>query len=556
MGTMIEVLLVDDEAYVTESLERTIPWTALGVDHVWRAASGYEAMRLLEEQSIDIVVTDIRMPGMDGLQLLEQIGERWPHIRAILLTGHSDFEYAKRALQLQACNYLLKPVDDGELIAAATSAIEALKDEWEHADKYQRLVYSRKSDLGVLRASLLHDLLLGRQLTARLLDDKLEQYEISVACGSQAALLFIQLGKQFTSMDHPSVMLMEYAIGNMAEEVFGAHFAVWHGRAPHDGMVIIAAPKSGAWLEQAAPQAQAEQTGQTGQTNVRAALEQHVRVLRRNVSNYLKGDMFVAVTPCFHFPDELPLAYRSALTATLLVEQGDAHSVIFLQDEEPGSRSTFRSLEHLYKPPTLIHLLESRQWEAAEQKMTDVFDDLRGIAYSKEHLSEVYFSLTSSFMYLTHTQGQYMYQLDQTAGDMLLDPSLAHSMQRLRDWSFLMLRKLQAELSSSETTTKSYIIRQVHEIVDNELAHDISVKTIADRVYLHPVYLSKMYKSETGESLGDYMIRKRMERAHYLLKHTNKKIYEITAELGYQNPQYFSKMFKKHYGMTPNEFRD
>lgn len=543
MGAMIEVLLVDDEAYVTASLERTIPWEELGVEQVWRAASGYEALRLLEEQAIDIVVTDIRMPGMDGLQLLEQIGERWPHIRAILLTGHSDFEYAKRALQLQACNYLLKPVDDDEFVEAAASAIEALKDEWEHADKYQRLVYSRKSDLGVLRVSLLRDLLLGRQLTARLLDDKLEQYEIAVARGSSAALLFIQLGKQFASMDHPSVMLMEYAIGNMAEEVFGADFAVWHGRAPHDGMVIIAAPRRG-------------RTEEAGQPDVRAALEQHVRVLRRNVSNYLKGDMFVAVTRCFSFPDELPDAYRSALTATLLLEQGDARSVIFLQDEAPGSRSTFRSLEHLYKPPTLIHLLESRQWEAAEQKMTDVFDDLRGISYTKEHLSEVYFSLTSSFMYLTHKQGHYMYQLDRTAGDMLLDPSLAHSMQRLRDWSFLMLSKLQAELSSSESSTKNYIIRQVNEIVENDLALDISVKTIADRVYLHPVYLSKMYKSETGESLGDYIIRKRMERAHYLLKHTNKKIYEITAELGYQNPQYFSKMFKKHYGMTPNEFRD
>ena len=85
---------------------------------------------------------------------------------------------------------------------------------------------------------------------------------------------------------------------------------------------------------------------------------------------------------------------------------------------------------------------------------------------------------------------------------------------------------------------------------------DISVRSIAERVYLHPVYLSKLFKSETGESLGDYIIRVKMERARWLLAHTNRKIYEITAELGYQNPQYFSKMFKKHFGVTPLEYRE
>ncbi|MBO9598985.1 MAG: helix-turn-helix transcriptional regulator, partial [Cohnella sp.] len=119
-----------------------------------------------------------------------------------------------------------------------------------------------------------------------------------------------------------------------------------------------------------------------------------------------------------------------------------------------------------------------------------------------------------------------------------------------------MLSKLERELSESDQYTKSHIVKQVQELVMNDIRHEASVKTIADKVFLHPVYLSKIYKLETGESLGDYIIRVRMEKALYLLKSTNKKIYEITSELGYQNPQYFSKMFRKYYGMTPNEYRD
>jgi two-component system response regulator YesN len=100
------------------------------------------------------------------------------------------------------------------------------------------------------------------------------------------------------------------------------------------------------------------------------------------------------------------------------------------------------------------------------------------------------------------------------------------------------------------------MIKRVQELVTGNLGEDTSVKSIADKVFLHPVYLTKLYKNETGESLGDYIMRMRMERAVEMLKSSHKKIYEITTELGYQNPQYFSKIFKKHYGMTPQEYRE
>lgn len=93
---MIELLLVDDEPYVTESLARTIRWDEIGVRQVHQAASGAEALQIMEQHAIDIMVTDISMPGMTGLQLIETVGEKWPNIRSILLTGYSDFGYAKK----------------------------------------------------------------------------------------------------------------------------------------------------------------------------------------------------------------------------------------------------------------------------------------------------------------------------------------------------------------------------------------------------------------------------------------------------------------------------
>lgn len=236
---MIDILLVDDETYVTESLELTIPWGELGVTTVLRAASGKEALEIMEENAVDIVVTDIRMPGMSGLDLIAEVSKRWSHIRCILLTGHSDFDYAKKAIQLQAADYILKPVNDDEFMGSVSAAITSLRDEWDEFDKYHRLLYSRKSDYKILRENLMHDLLLGREITARALREQLQQYEIHIDPEQSAVMMLIRLTGRFSSMDQQSLDLMDFAVGNIAEEVLGEQFNVWFGRGPHECLVMF-----------------------------------------------------------------------------------------------------------------------------------------------------------------------------------------------------------------------------------------------------------------------------------------------------------------------------
>ncbi|UPK46117.1 response regulator [Paenibacillus pabuli] len=538
---MIDILLVDDETYVTESLELTIPWGELGVTTVLRAASGKEALQILEENAVDLVVTDIRMPGMSGLELVEEVSSRWAHIRCILLTGHSDFQYAKKAIQLQAADYILKPVNDEEFMASVSAAISSLRDDWDEFDKYHRLLYSRKSDYKILRENLMHDLLLGREISARALGEQLEKYEIVLQPDQSAVMMLIRLTGRFLAMDQQSLDLMEFAVGNIAEEVFGPNFNVWFGRGPHESLVMII--QSPDWTEPA-------------QTQV-DELKQPAGTFREHVIRYLQGDLSMVVTAPFQFSD-LTTAYRKGLGS--LVLSGPEENTIIYMDKDLTKRpenDAAQALEELYKPPVLPQLLETKQWEAAARKLNAVFDAAERVCLSREHVYEMYLSVTNAFMYIAHKQGHLVHEIDHAGFDLLLAHQLIQSPDKLRRWATEMLAKLQDELSDQEgVQSRRHVIKQVQEMVTRDAGQDLSVKMIADKVYLHPVYLSKIYKAETGEGLGDYMIRMRMERALYLLKNTNKKIYEITSELGYQNPQYFSKMFKKHYGMTPNEYRD
>ena len=545
---MIDILLVDDEVYVTSSLAKTIPWAAMGIRHVYQAASALEAVALLEETPVDIVVTDIAMPEMDGLALLQVIGERWPHIKSILLTGHSDFQYARKAVQLQAFDYILKPLNDEEFVQILSGALDALKDEWAQAEKMHQLQYSRKSDFKVLRANLLMDLLLGRQLSPKTLQEKLLQYEIPLVADKPTVLMLVQLGRQFSHLDYNSIALMEFAVGNIAEESFDGEFRVWHGKAPHEYLILLIQP-----LSEAPPSVQYSTDGRNKR---QALLAERAKTFRTNVSNYLKGDISIVVTEWFQFPDALSAAYRSGLGTMFMVAQEDQHTIHYLEERSGRDRIHVKSLESLYKPPTLITLLESKRWEAVREKIGEVLGDLTKTSYSREHLYEVYLALTNAYLYIAHRQGHYVTQIEELGIDFILDQTVVLSPERLKAWSDGVLVKLEMELTQKDESTKSFIVKQVHEIVANNLSHDTTVKTIADRVFLHPVYLSKVFKAETGESLSDWIIGYKMERALYLLKHTNKKIYEITSELGYQNPQYFSKTFKKYYGATPQEYRD
>lgn len=533
---MINILLVDDESYVTESLAQTINWGELGIEQVHQATCAAEALELLEEYQIDIVVTDIRMPEMDGLELVEIIGQRWPDTRCILLTGHSDFHYAKKAIQLQAFDYILKPVDDEDFIRSVSGAVTSLKDEWEQARRVHKLMYNRKSDLTILRANFMHDLVLGHKLTDSIMQQKCEQYEIYIPLDSSAVMLLIPLSRTFGSYDHHSISLMEFAVGNIAEEIFDEHYHIWHCKAPHDCLIIVAAPRA---KEKAA-----------------SDLQELVMALQRNVSNYLKGDISIVVTEAFHFPDEIAAAYRTGLGAIYQAASQEGARLLFLEESAVTVEHSSRLMDQLYKPPTLIHLLESKQWSMAQQKIDDVFDDMEQSPYVREHLYEVFLSVTNAFLYIAHKHGIFIHQIDHKGFDLFIDQRIVNSLEELRSWSTGMLEKLKDELAASDQYSSSYIIKQVQEMVRASHGQDVSVKMIADKVYLHPVYLSKIYKAGTGESLSDYIIRMRMERALYLLKNTNMKIYEITTELGYQNPQYFSKMFKKFYGVTPQEYRD
>jgi len=537
---MTELLIVDDEVHVVDRLCSTINWGSIGVEQVYKAYSGAEALELLEQTSIDIVLTDIQMPGITGLQLINDINRRWPKTKCILLSGYSDFNYAKEAILQGTEDYLLKPVTETDLLATVSRVKDKLQREWEEVVSRQRLSYTLKENLPLLRGNLLNDLLQGRKMSEASLRDKMHMLDLSDYHEHAFAIMMIRLESEFLEYDISRLSLMEYAIGNMVEELFGERFDSWHTKDAHDYLVFVVKKKG---------------EPETPDKEETAWLERTASVLQSAVNNYLKGKISMLVSTWGTFPDEMNALYNRSLSA-FRKRIGNEHELFMRLGDEPV-QAELSALQRLYEPPTLNHLLEAARWDDVEEKLGVIFDEMETkYTESQEHLLEVYFSIASAYAYIAHKNGRQLHQLIGKDYDRMTDGIPFRSVNQLRDWSTRALRRMKEDMDQERKDSRVSLINDIRSFIEQNLASDVSLQSIAEHVYLHPVYVSKIYKLETGDNLSDYVNRLRMDKAAYLLKHSQDKIYEIAMQLGYQRPHSFNHAFKKHYGMTPQEFRD
>ena len=535
---MYQLLIVDDQPDLVDDLAENLPWDTVGIGVVHRAYSAQEALDIVAAHPVDVVVTDIRMPGLSGLDLIERIRTSWSKIRCILLSGYDDFEYAKRALQHKANDYLLKPAEDAELLEAVARAVGDIEAQWNEIASYRNAVQSVKENLPIVRAHLLADLLSGRRIGHEELREKLELLELPFPIESSCCLLLLRLEDHFHTYNGTDLSLMEYAVANMAEEIFGDAYRLWHKKDDHEYMVFLLAPK--------------EASG--GDADSQEPIELKASQLQHYIKLYLKGTASALVSRFGRFPDDVPSLYDGSVLAFRQQIGGERELLLSMSDAPP--REPPNSLTQLNEPPTINHLLEAGRWDALEKKLDAVFEELETrFGHSHEHILETYFLIVGAFASSIHKSKRWMADVLGDEFERVASGAQFHTIQQLREWTERIARNYRSAMASESQDSRSGIVRQVQEYVHEHLG-EASLQSIAERVHLNPSYLSKVYKLETGEGVSDYLFRLKMEQAAHKLRTTHEKIYEIAAGLGYLKTSYFIKVFKEKYGLTPQEYRD
>ncbi|CAK4829757.1 unnamed protein product [Aphanomyces euteiches] len=533
----MQMIIVDDEAHWVDNLSTTKPWHTLGIETVHKAYSAQEALRILETHPIDIVISDVLMPEMTGIELIAKIRERDNRIKCIILSGYSDFEYTKEALRHHAVDYLLKPPTDNELLGAVKLAVDQLEEEWRSISSYERIEYTLRENLPLLRGQLLLNTLRGERLPAEEWSRKLESYKLPIRFG-ECALLLVRMEEDFGQYHNKDQHLMEYAIINIAEEIFGEFTHVWGVKEEHGYLAFLL---------------QFKDEHQTAGKETK--LEKSAMQLQSKVKQFLKGSLSIVMTDPFHFPDMLPNRYRHALDYFRQIVGKEREFVMRACDLE--SHVSHGALDIIHAPPGLKNLLEAGRWEVVEQKLNEVFAELdEKWSDSWEHCLEAGYTIASCFTHFAHRNGHTLVGLLGQDIELLQSGEAFASIGKLRSWAFGALGKLKEGTSNEVKNIRSVYVKKIQRFVETNLHDDVSLRALADHVNLHPTHLSKLYKIETGEGVSDFVSRLRMETACHKLKTTDKKVYEISAEIGYLDPAYFIKVFKRQFGSTPQEYRE
>ncbi|WP_168123672.1 response regulator [Paenibacillus sp. HB172176] len=517
---MYNLLIVDDEKHYTDSLAETVSWAQFGIKKVFKAYSASQALELLD-QDIDILLTDIRMPKTSGLELIEESKRRKPDIECLLLTGYAEFDFARKAVELQAIGYLLKPVKDEQLFEAmhrVVRQIEAGREARRMHAVYRENVVQLKSKL---LAECLRGVSIGGNWTEKLMD-----YGIDIQSGGHVALCLIGLGDA-ASRDLFSHSLMQFATANILEELLRERYDVWWTAEEEDGHLVAAAYEA------------------SGAPPDLEWLAQRLGRLKEEARRWLKVEVTAAVAePCL-FPHEMSRGYA----------QGKLH----LQERpsvgkiEQRNRANAAAL--LYEPPMLTHLLESEQWEEAKEKvralMALLYAEKTGLA-----ISDLFFHLSNAFLYFAHQYGKSISQLLNTEQSSYFRGKPILHVAQLESWAIGVVKRLEDNYADQGQESSECIIAQTRHYIQSHLGQDLSLAQLADHVYVHPNHLSKVFKQTMHLSLSQYIYQQRIQKAAELLKATDAKIYQVGERVGYPNTNWFIKKFKEYYRLTPQEYRE
>lgn len=530
---MYQLLIVDDEASVVDSLALTIPWEEHGIERVYKAYSAQEALQIVTSHAIDIMITDIRMPEMDGLELIERVRHFSRKIRCFILSGHDEFEYAQEALRYGTLNYFLKPVDITALIQSVEQAIADIEQEWAEISSLQRIKQTLHANKPLLRSQLLNEMLQNKPIQADVLEERLTMLDVSFRSGDPYMLMLVRMEEDFSKYDLQSLSLMEFAITNIAEEVFQDIFDLWPCITDKGYLVFLikSIDKQGLSL-----------------------IESYAIKLQNNVQKFLSGSLSICLSHIGMFPENISEVYHACVSSLRRNVGRNKSGFITVDDTE--MRSQTQTLIQIYEPSLLPSLLESGNWDEALAKIGRILSMNKPEQEpTQDQLFTVLLYLSSSFAISLSSEGV---DVESQLGEefsLLLQKKGLISRKRIYDWAEKLVESLRARASRQMEDSHQQIAMKVRTYIQEHLSEGISLQTIADHVKLHPVYLSKVYKSVAGETIGDYLYQTRMTRATYLLRHTALKIAEISSQLGYLAPPHFIKIFKKHYGCTPQEYR-
>ncbi|CAI6081619.1 HTH-type transcriptional activator RhaR [Paenibacillus sp. JJ-100] len=527
---MYRVLLVDDEEDVREGLVVEVDWEALDLRIVGLAENGREALEMAERVEPDIVITDISMPFMDGLELARRLRERNPLVKLVILTGYDEFDYARQAVSLSVDEYLLKPFSAAHLTELLTRLRAQMEAEITEREDVQQLREHYRTSLPLLQADLIATLL-HRQKSSAYILSRASQCGLELT-GRRYGVSILTLH----ASEDPELKL--FAALNIAAEVWAEHKA---GHAfLHQETVVLLYVEPLESLE--GTQVEAENLQQQALENVIRSIRHYLRVPVTIGSSRLVGSL-----------PEVKHAYEDALLALDYRLVPGTDSLIYIADVERQAAGKLRFDE--LKQQTLTRCLKAGTQTELEQGLQIIFREIT-VEHGRSDIQLYLIEVLTTVWKAAQASGEDMEDIFgagfQLYTDLFRLPGLSEAQQKVREVCLLV----QQRISSGRQHVYKDIVEQALAFTKKHYADpDLSIQKVCAHLHISSGYFCSIFKKEVQLTFLQYLMQIRMDEARELLRSTELKSFEIAEKVGFAEPNYFSFCFKKNIGVSPKEYR-
>ncbi len=535
----IKVFLVEDEMVIRRGIKNSIDWEKEGYIFCGEASDGELAYPMIIKEKPDILITDIRMPFMDGLELCKLVKKELPNIKILILSGYDEFDYAKEAIRLGVTEYLLKPISSGKLLEALNGVSESIRREKEDKDLVRKYMEEMRENTEHEKQKFFEQMIAGNLSMADALETG-KKYEMNLSAGMYNLLLFrFTLGEE----NRKSGELLgeaEYAIKKLTERL---EYVFEFQRDVEGWAFLLMADNEEQMSER---------------------VKELSKDLEEIMKNYSTITYFGGIGQPVARLRELEESFREAERALAARFTMELNRIISVEDIRMAQNvDTLDDIEitsfgEIEKTRTMLEKFLNNGAEDEIDEFVDVYinelpeENLKSVLMRQYIIMDAYIVMMSFCEKIEGIEGEMQAQSEELKNSM----KTIQTLEEIKNYIRMLLKKIIGVRDTISGRRYSDIIEIAKDqIRKTYMSDEISLNTIAAEVGMSPSYFSSIFSKEMGKTFVEYLTEIRMDRAKELLMCSSMKTSEIGYEVGYKDPHYFSYIFKKTQNCTPKEFR-
>ena len=535
---MYKVLIIDDESIIRKGIKNIVNWKQLDCEVCADASDGIEGIELIKKYLPEIIITDIRMPGMDGLSMIKQVKGIVPYSKIIILTGYRDFDYVQEAIKFGAFDFLLKPSKIEELTAVLTRAVNEINDQKVRHMEIDRFKVLFEQSIPVLREKLLYDIIYGLNTNEYEITEKMKLFNISIK-----NFVLVVMENDYDEKSNSSQYdkhLYQFGIVNSFEEIFAEKYEVLSImlNSSRVGFIIQKPDRIPLDIEE---------------------VSEKCSYLQEVINNGFGFTVTIAVSSggisAMELPEKLKeclgsLEYKSYMGTNSIIQYSDLNSFFRYEDYSTLDKYQKQLLESIKSGNE--GLVKVTTQNIARYVTTNKIN----INYMKNFYYTTLSSINNIRISVSAIEVDKRHEEGRDIASLLKLIEKSESAEELNSLLEDVAVRIAEKVNNFNNKSIKLILRKAIDYIQEHYSEQVTLNEVAENIYVSTFYISRMFKKELGKSFVDYLNDVRIEKSKELLKDIKYKTYEVAEIVGISDPHYFSKLFKKYSGMTPSEYRE